>query len=244
MAIPTMHDSIARLIARLRTEPLTRLVAFGSSNTERAEHCEGAHNWFDWLDVGLKHHYGRVHHCINTGISGETTRELLARFERDVAFYQPHAVIVTIGGNDANPTRNMSTDEYRANLVELMTRLRRLSDCVPILQTYYSFDSERIDPVHAAQFPAFMQIVREVAAATDVALRDNLRRWELLRTRDVESFRALMRDPCHVNRLGHMVWGLDMCRAFDAPLTDQAVPALAAALPIQRRLDEWEKAAI
>ena len=237
-----MHNSITRLIARLHAEPLTRLVAFGSSNTERAEHCEGAHNWFDWLDVGLKHRYGRVHHCINTGISGETTRELLARFERDVAFYQPHAVIVTIGGNDANPTKEMSADEYRANLMELVARLRRLSDWVPILQTYYSFDAPQIDPVHAEQFLAFMQIVREVAATTDVALLDNLSRWELLRARDVEAFRALMRDPCHVNRLGHAVWGLDVCRAFAAPLTAQAVPALADALPIQRQLDEWEQA--
>jgi len=239
-----MHHSLAHLIARMRTEPLTRLVAFGSSNTERAEHCEGAHNWFDWLDVGLKHRYGRVHHCINTGISGETTRELLARFERDVAFYQPHAVIVTIGGNDANPIKAMSADEYRANLVELVTRLHRLPDCTVILQTYYSFDGERIDPVHAEQFLAFMQIVRDVAAETDVALLDNLRRWEMLRARDVEAFRALMRDPCHVNHLGHAVWGLDVCRAFAAPLTPQAVPALAEALPIQRRLDEWEKTSI
>ena len=48
-----------------------------------------------------------------------------------------------------------------------------------------------------------------------------------------------MLDSCHVNRRGNMLWGLDVCRAFGAPLSDVAVPALAAALPIQRKLDAW-----
>ena len=227
-----------QLIQRFRSEPLTRLVAFGSSNTERAEHCEGAHNWFDWLDVGLRHRYGRVHHCINVGISGETTRDLLGRLERDVIFYQPHAVIVTIGGNDSNPERAMSATEFRANLEEITTRILALPSCVPILQTYYSFDGQRIEKRHAAQFLEFMKIVREVAEAQNVPLLDNLPRWEKLRLHDVSAFRDLMRDPCHVNALGHAVWGLDVCRAFGAPLTAQAVPALNEAVKMQRRFDD------
>lgn len=232
------NDFLASIIQRLHTESLTRLVAFGSSNTERAEHCEGAHNWFDWLDVGLRHRYGRVHHCINVGISGETTRELLSRFERDVAFYQPAAVIVTIGGNDSNPDRDMSAGEFRDNLIEIVGRLLALPDCVPILQTYYSFDGEHIEAQHATQFLEFMQIVRDVATLQSVPLLDNLPRWEALRANDVAAFRQLMRDPCHVNALGHAVWGLDVCRAFRAPLGSLAVPALAPAVPFQRRLDE------
>ncbi len=236
-----MHPFFTQLIQRFRTEPLTRIVAFGSSNTERAEHCEGAHNWFDWLDVGLRHRYGRVHHCINVGISGETTRDLLSRLERDVARYQPHAVIVTIGGNDSNPDRDMSADEFRANLLEITARLVALPNCMPILQTYYSFDGPQIEALHAAQFLEFMQIVRDVAEVKNVPLLDNLPRWELLRAQDVEAFRGLMRDPCHVNALGHAVWGLDVCRAFSAPLTAQAVPALTEAVAIRRRLDELQK---
>ncbi len=233
-----MPNDFHQLIQRFRTEPLTRIVAFGSSNTERAEHCEGAHNWFDWLDVGLRHRYGRVHHCINVGISGETTRELLGRLERDVAFYEPHAVIVTIGGNDSNPERNMSAEEFRANLEEITARLLALPTCVPVLQTYYSFNGERLDAMHAAHFLDFMQIVREVADMKSVPLLDNLPRWELLRAHDVEAFRDLMRDPCHVNALGHAVWGLDVCRMFGAPLNALAVPALAGAVKIQRQLDQ------
>lgn len=233
-------NSLTHLIQHLQTEPLTRIVAFGSSNTECAEHCEGAYNWFNWLDVGLRHRYGRVHHCINVGISGETTRDLLARFERDVAFYQPHAVIVTIGGNDSNPDREMTVQEFRANLDEITTRLLTLPGCVPILQTYYSFDAERIDLQHARQFLEWMQIVRDVAQEYEVSLLDNLPRWEALRAIDVEAFRELMRDPCHVNPLGHAVWGWDICRAFKAPLSKLTFPNLEVASNVQRRLDSLQ----
>ena len=39
-----------------------------------------------------------------------------------------------------------------------------------------------------------------------------------------------MRDPCHVNRLGNMVWGADLCRRFAAPLTEQQYTRLGSAL--------------
>jgi len=93
----------------LQTETRTRIVAFGSSNTDRRI-C-GLH-WFDWLDLGIKHTHGRVHHFINTGIGGDTTRGLLAR-------YEPHAVFVTIGGNDSNPNAGIDAATYRANLLTL-----------------------------------------------------------------------------------------------------------------------------
>ncbi len=232
------HPSFAALQARLRAGPLTRLVAFGSSNTERASHTMGAHNWFDWLDVGLQVTYGRVHHCINAGICGETSRHLLARFDRDVAFYQPHAVLITIGGNDSAPGHAMEEQEFRANLVELVRRVRSLPQALPILQTYYSFDLERIQPAHAARFTRDMEVVREVAAATGTALVDNLARWEVLRVQEPHAFRALMRDTMHVNPLGNLLWGLDLCRLFGAPISPIRVPEVAAGCTLQQHVDQ------
>ncbi len=92
--------SISAIIERLQTEPRTRFVAFGSSNTERRIH--GLH-WFDWLELGIAQTYGRVHTFVNTGVGGDTTYGLLARFDEDVARYAPHVVFVTIGGNDSKP---------------------------------------------------------------------------------------------------------------------------------------------
>ncbi|MBN1459075.1 MAG: SGNH/GDSL hydrolase family protein, partial [Armatimonadetes bacterium] len=119
---------------------MTRVVALGSSNTELAYHSEGRHNWFGWLEVGLRDRFGRVHHAINAGVSGETSRDMLGRFDRDVAHYRPHVVIITTGGNDCDPVHDLSRNEFEVNLRELVARCRALADCEVILQTYYAID--------------------------------------------------------------------------------------------------------
>ncbi|MCJ7550842.1 MAG: SGNH/GDSL hydrolase family protein [Anaerolineae bacterium] len=199
---------------RLQSEPRTRIVAFGSSNTERRIH--GLH-WFDWLDLGIKHTYGRVHHFINTGIGGDTTRGLLDRFDEDVARYEPHAVFVTIGGNDSNPDAGIDAATYRANLLTLCEGIRALA-AVPILQTYYAADVEDLGPVQGPRFLQYMQIVRDVSAETDSPLVDHHRRWEPLRLQHPDLYQALMLDALHVNALGNMVMGMDLLRAFDVRL--------------------------
>ena len=198
----------------LQTEPRTRVVAFGSSNTDRRIH--GLH-WFDWLDLGIKHTHGRVHHFINTGIGGDTTRGLLARFDEDVARYEPHAVFVTTGGNDSNPDVGIDAATYRANLLSLCERIRALA-AVPILQTYYAADIENLGPVQGPRFLEYVLIVRDVAAETNTPLVDHHRRWEPLRLQHSELYQALMLDALHVNALGNMVIGMDLVRAFGVRL--------------------------
>lgn len=202
------------IIERLKSQQRTRIVAFGSSNTERR--IAGLH-WFDWLELGLVQTYGRVHTCVNTGLGGDTTRGLLARFDEDVARYQPHVVFVTIGGNDSKPTSGLDAAAYRENLLAVEGRIRALG-AVPVLQTYYAADVDALEPGHGARFLAFMEIVREVAAATGVDLVDHLSRWEPLRLRYSALYQTLMQDALHVNALGNMVMGLDLVRAFGAQL--------------------------
>ena len=74
-----------------------RLVALGASNTDRYMPCM---HWVDVLEVGLRTRFGRKFQLIDSGVSGNNTREALARFDRDVALFQPALVIVTLGGND------------------------------------------------------------------------------------------------------------------------------------------------
>lgn len=238
-----LQSEAQRLAARFLRGPTTRIVAFGSSNTERAAHSAGQYNWFDWYDLALRQKYGRAHHVVNAGVCGETTRHLLGRFDRDVAVYAPHLVIVTIGGNDSSPGQAMGADEFRRNLTSLVDRLRSLPDCVPIVQTYYSCDLVRMDAAHAARFLEYMQIVRDVGRDAATAVVDHLSRWERLRLSDVEAYRGLMRDPMHVSPVGNLLWGLDLARALGAPLAADAVPGLAEGFRMQARLDVLEQEA-
>ncbi|NRA36701.1 MAG: SGNH/GDSL hydrolase family protein [Planctomycetes bacterium] len=191
-----------------------RIVALGSSNTERAGHAEGRYNWFDWLDVALRMHYGRIHHSINVGMSGETSSQLIARFDTAVTVYQPHIVLLTVGGNDSNPEKNMGPGKFKSQLTQLVEDIRKPNNALCILQTYYSAVEEEMDPVYFKQFHNYMQIIRDVAAATDAPLIDNLQRWERLRKHDKNLHKSLMRDAMHVKPLGNMLWGLDVARHF------------------------------
>ena len=108
-------------------------------------------DWFDWLDLGLKQTYGRVHHFINAGLGGDTTQGLLARFEVDVALYKPHIVFVTIGGNDAKPDSGIDANIYEDSLQKLIALICEIG-ALPILQTYYAADSPISENCTAAGF--------------------------------------------------------------------------------------------
>jgi lysophospholipase L1-like esterase len=212
----------------------TRIVAFGSSNTEARNVCR--FNWFDWLDAGIAKYYGRVHTSINTGMSGDTSRGLLGRFDEDVTLYRPHLVIITIGGNDANPENEIREERYADNLRELAARVRTLDACV-LFQTYYSCDLDRMDPPYARNFQRYMQIIRDVATEVDVDLIDHHRHWERLRESNLALYRSLMHDPMHVNPLGNMLMGLDVMRALKVKLGGELKNTCAEGLKLQGLLD-------
>jgi lysophospholipase L1-like esterase len=216
---------------------MTRIVAFGSSNTER---YGDTLNWFDWVDILLRQKYGRVCHIINSGICGETTRELCVRFDRDVKLYQPHLVFITIGGNDSSVGREMGDDEYRTRLSELADRVHALPGCRLVFQTYYACDLENMEPGHPEKFVRFMQIIREVAADKNAFLVDHLARWERLRKSDAEHYRGLMDNAMHVNPLGNMLLGLDVARHLGATPKEHLAKTCAGGVALQKLLDSLE----
>ena len=229
-------------LERLRNRVTTRFVFYGSSNTSRNSAGAGRYNWGDWLDHAVRLTYGFNHRSVNSGVSGDTTRGLLERFDDDVALFSPHAVIVTIGGNDSSPKRDISEDEFRRNLGEVVDRVRALPECVPFLQTYYSVDTERMGPGDGAIFHRYMDIVRDVAREKGVFLVDHMARWERLREASVEDYRRMMYDTMHLNPLGNMVQGLDLVRLFQADVGEVLEPHCAEGREIQKWLDDLEAA--
>ena len=233
-------DKLVNIIERRR---MTRIVAFGSSNTELGYHCEGHFNWFNWLEAGLAAHVGRKLVCINTGVSGNICAQLIERFDRDCALFKPNIVIVTIGGNDSNSDRGITREMFREDLETLAGKVDCLDDAVLVLQTYYAFDAEKFSVKErgwAENFPAYMQVVRQAASAGGCTLIDHQERWEKLRNKDIVLYRSLMRDPKHVNPLGNMVMGLDTLRAFGAGLYGELPAQCAEGLKIQGIMDKLE----
>lgn len=202
---------------KTQTNQGVRVIAFGSSNTDLRWHADGRHNWVCWLECALRHGIGHHVSVTNTGVSGENSTQLLARFDRDVVPHQPAAVIVTIGGNDQAA---MSLDQYRSNLVRLIERIRAIN-AEPIFQTYYAFlDHEIADA--AERFHGFMRAKREVVRKQGVPLIDQhawFLPWYQVQPRE---YAGIMRDGMHLNPLGNLLMGILCIRSFG--LADPEIP--------------------
>lgn len=231
-----MLDIIKKFIDGFNVEKRTRILAFGSSNTER--YLPGLH-WFDCFELAIRQKYGRVHSCVNSGISGDTSRDLLERFENDAAFYQPRLVFITIGGNDCNPEKNLNIIEFRSNLKELHRRFAAM-DCAVIFQTYYSPDPDDCDSERLNIFYKYSELVRETATETNSGLIDHLKRWERLRLNHRDIYKNLMRDGFHVNPKGNKVIGVDIARHFGIDLSKSELGGWDDALAIQKLMDELD----
>ncbi len=95
--------------------PVT-IVAFGDSITQASHQPEGG-RWTDLLCESLARQLpDRAVRMINAGVGGNTSREGLQRFERDVLAHAPDVVLAEFG-NDATPdtNRHVSPDEFASN---------------------------------------------------------------------------------------------------------------------------------
>ena len=187
-----------------------RLVALGASNTDRYMPCM---HWLDVLEVGLRTRFGRKFQVIDSGVSGNNTREALARFDRDVAFFQPALVIVTLGGNDCRTDeKKVSEAEFRDNMTAIGQKIEAL-DAIPIFQTYYKMDLKAMEPERAKNFVRNMEIVREVAQEHSWHLVDQYAVFDKLPW-DVHRYK-LMINAMHTNEEGNLLMGIELLRHFD-----------------------------
>ena len=187
-----------------------RLVALGASNTDRYMPCM---HWLDVLEVGLRTRFGRKFQVIDSGVSGNNTREALARFDRDVAFFQPALVIVTLGGNDCRTDEaHVPEAEFRDNMTTIGRKIEMLN-AIPIFQTYYKMDLEAMEPERARGFVRNMEIVREVAQVHSWHLVDQYAVFDKLPP-PVHRYK-LMINAMHTNEEGNLLMGIELLRHFD-----------------------------
>ena len=230
----SMNPHLKKLLQHIDSDTPTRILAFGSSNTERL--CPGMH-WFDCFELALHQNHGPRAHCINTGVGGNTTRHLLNRFETDAAFYQPQAVFLTIGGNDCKPEEDLDESEFEANLRKIWARFHAIGTHV-IFQTYYAVISDGSERFQ--NFYRYMQVIRNVAQETDSTLIDHLTRWEALRLNRPEVYHPLMGDEFHLISRGNRVVGLDIARTFTWTLYPD-LDYWGEAMVVQQIMDELAK---
>ena len=150
----------------------------------------------------------------NLGISGNTVRDLSARWQSDVLDLKPDWLSIMIGINDVwrqfdaplQTEWHISLEEYESILERLIhTTLPQLKGL--ILMTPYFIEPNRADPMRA-MMDQYGEVVRQLAGQYKAILVDTQAAFEFVLTK-VHPV-ALASDRVHPTLTGHMV----LARAF------------------------------
>jgi lysophospholipase L1-like esterase len=177
----------------------TVMVMLGDSITEPNYHVHGYMNYAGLLHERLLEKFGRCLLAVNAGVSGNTTRDLISRLERDVLRFTPDMVILMIGVNDCGA--GVPLEEYAANLERLIVLINAQGAEV-LLMTQHPLNAESSDI--ASKYMTYSQyttLIREVSRNLHVPLCDIYEAWETLV--DPAKHSTLMNDFLHPNELGH-----------------------------------------
>jgi lysophospholipase L1-like esterase len=150
----------------------------------------------------------------NTGISGNTVRDLAARWQSDVLDLKPDWVSIMIGINDVwrqfdsplQPEWHVPLDEY-ASILEQLVRTTRPQLKGMVLMTPYFIEPNRADPMRA-MMDRYGEVVRQLAGQFQAIVVDTQAAFECVLA-EVHPM-ALASDRVHPTLAGHMV----LARAF------------------------------
>jgi lysophospholipase L1-like esterase len=208
-------------------EPGQKIVFIGDSITDcdrrgaAAPYGDGYMSMVRSLLLARYPQYGLT--FVNRGVSGDTTRDLARRWERDVIAQQPDWLAVMIGINDVwrafggNPAEAVPLPEYTTTLRGLLDRTRAATGARLILMEPYMIEPDPRQPMRR-QMDLFGAAVRQLA--TDYAA-------VLVRTQ-VAFDTALAHttpadwadDQIHPNGPGHAIIALAVLRAIGFALED------------------------
>lgn len=109
---------------------------------------------------------------VNRGVSGDTVRDLVTRWERDVLAERPDWLVVKIGINDVwrffgdQPDQGVPIEEYESTLRDLLSRAVKNTGCRLILVDPYLIEPDHGEP-QRAQTDDYLRVVHALAAEFD-----------------------------------------------------------------------------
>ncbi len=158
---------------------------------------------------------------VNRGIGGDTTRDLAARWERDVVAQRPDWLSVLIGINDVwrafgpNAHEAVPLPEYTATLRRLLDRTKAATAARLILMTPYMIEPDRSQPMRR-HMDIFGEVVGQLAAEYGAILVPVQAAFDM--TLHGTTPTAWADDQIHPNGPGHAVIALAFLRAIDFAL--------------------------
>ncbi len=210
--LPENSDSMKAVRSWLDGSVPATWVFTGDSITHGALYTEGRRSFVEHFAERVRWELRRFDDVvINTGVCGERTGGLLDHLERRVLRFQPDVVLVLLGMNDclAGPD---GREQFRRNLEEIAGRIRE-GAAIPVLQT-----PNTVYPPNAisrSDLPAYVDIVRDVAARNELPLIDHWRFWQESRVAPAALVEWLQDASIHPNSVGHREMACLIFRALE-----------------------------
>lgn len=163
--------------------------------------------------LGTVYHDRKIR-TVNMGTSGNTVRDLYARWQRDVLDQKPNWVSVMIGINDVwrqfdSPLQtetHVMPDEYATTLNELIARTTPSVQGMVLMTPFY-IEPNKNDPMRA-QMDRYGAIVQNLARKHNTLFVDTQAAFDAVLPSVYPA--SLAWDRVHPNQTGHMV----LARAF------------------------------
>ena len=189
-----------------------KIVAFGDSITEGKTGVQLEDNWLLKLDHLLEH----KHILINAGHGGNSAREAMMRYEKDVLSHDPDLILLEFGGNNHDPRpersyRIVSNEEFTALLEKFKAGLPEKCKVVvitfpPIIDELHIFyklvPRGKLDD----QLQSQRQIVREFAERNNYPLLD------LYKLIYPNRYELVLPDGVHLSPAGHTFFAEQMAK--------------------------------
>ncbi|HQX49684.1 MAG TPA: alpha/beta fold hydrolase [Planctomycetaceae bacterium] len=185
------------------------IVCLGDSVTGVYYHTGGLRAYPEMLEIAIKSvRPDSAISVINAGISGNTTKDGLARLDNDVLKHNPSLVTISFGLNDMT---RIPPDDFRGNLEQLIERCRA-RQCQVSLCTPNAVIDTPGRPV--SKLVEYCDIIRSVGHDKHAPVCDLYQAGVRLKQRAPWTWRLTMSDEIHPNMDGHKRMAEELCRCI------------------------------
>jgi acyl-CoA thioesterase I len=185
---------LKRVAHRIAGGQSLTIVAIGSSSTAGAGASSPAMNYPSRLEAELRTLFPRTDiTVINRGVNGEESRDMLARFDRDVFAPNPDLVLWQVGSNSV--LRDRPLDEASTSLRDGLKLLREAGPDVVLINPQYA---PKVITKHDVD--GMVDLIHLTAKEANVDLFERfavMRYWRL--TEDIPFSTFISQDELHMN---------------------------------------------
>lgn len=204
---------VPRVAERLAAGQPVTVVFLGDSVTGVYYHTGGWRAYPEMAGLGLQQLYPKSKvTAVNAGISGNSTKDGLARLQKDVLDHKPHLVTVMFGLNDMV---RVPMPEFQANLKAIIEKCRGIGAEVLLCTPNPMIDSgPGLGGRTTPKLVEYCDATKAVGKSLNVPVCDCYGAHIAFRESDPLGWRLMMSDPFHPNMDGHILNAITICKSI------------------------------